>query len=80
VKCFDLVSSQAWLEPVKGGFEIQATKLFYELNDRKVLGIYENISGNDGHIGRIIEKYPEYLPLNLVQPNALDDEFADIPF
>ena len=75
VSTFDMVSSQAWLEPVKGGFEVKATDLFHELNEKKVLGFYENVTGSAGHIGRIKEKYPNYLPLSLVQP-VLDD----IPF
>jgi len=74
-----MVSSQAWLEPVKDGFEVKATDLFYELNGKKVLGLYESVTGSAGHIGRIKEKYPDYLPLSLVQPIP-DDGFAEIPF
>ena len=87
VSTFDMVSSQAWLEPVKDGFEVKATDLFYELNDKKVLGFYEEVSGGKGHIERVKEKYPDYLPLSLkylplcreVQA-PVDDGFDDIPF
>ena len=77
VSTFDMVSSQAWLEPVKDGFEAAATELFYELNKKKVLGLYEDVSGSAGHIERIKEKYPDYLPLSLKQP---EPDFCDIPF
>jgi len=79
VSTFDMVSSQAWLEPVKDGFEVKATDLFYQLNDKKVLGLYANVSSGSDHISRIREKYPDYLPLSLVQP-ATGDGFDDIPF
>ncbi len=78
VLTFDMVSSQAWLEPVKGGFEVKATDLFYELNEKKVLGFYENVTGSAGHIERIKEKYPNWLPLSLVQPVC--DGFDEFPF
>ena len=87
VSTFDMVSSQAWLEPVKDGFEVKATDLFYALSKKKVLGFYENISRGSDHIARIIEKYPEWLPLSLVQPAIpvpfdppVNDGFAEIPF
>ncbi len=87
VSTFDMVSSQAWLEPVKDGFEVKATDLFYQLNDKKVLGFYENVTGSAGHIERIKEKYSGWLPLSLVQPAytvpfdpPVDDGFDDIPF
>jgi len=76
---FDMVSSQAWLEPVKDGFEVKATDLFYQLNDKKVLGFYENVAGSGDHISRVIEKYSDYLAVSLVQP-ATGDGFDDIPF
>ncbi len=87
VSTFDMVSSQAWLEPVIDGFEVKATGLFYQLNDKKVLGLYENVTGSAGHIERIKEKYSGWLPLSLVQPAypvpfdpPVDDGFDDIPF
>jgi hypothetical protein len=83
VSTFDTVSSQAWLEPVKGGFEAKATELFYELNEKKVLGFYEAIAGSCQHIERVKEKYPDYLPLSLKQPilkQPVDDGFDDISF
>ena len=87
VSTFDMVSSQAWLEPVKDGFEVKATDLFYQLNDKKVLGLYENVTGSAGHIERIKEKFPGWLSLSLVQPAfpvpfdpPVNDEFSEIPF
>ena len=77
VSTFDMVSSQAWLEPLKDGFEAAATELFYELNKKKVLGLYEDLSGSAGHIERVKEKYPDYLPLSLKQP---EPDFIDCPF
>ena len=81
VSSFDMVSSQAWLEPVKDGFEVKATELFYELNDKKVLGFYEEVTGSGVHVERVKEKYPDYLPLSLAQRQpSIDDGFDDIPF
>ncbi len=80
VSTFDMVSSQAWLEPVKDGFEVKATDLFYELGKKKVLGFFENISRGSDHIARIAEKYPEWLPLNLAHPPPVNDGFDSVPF
>ena len=87
VSTFDMVSSQAWLEPTKDGFEVKATDLFHHFNKKKILGFYANVSRGSDHISRIREKYPDYLPLSLVQPanpvpfdRPVDDGFDDIPF
>ena len=80
VSTFNMVSSQAWLEPTKDGFEVKATDFFHELNNKKILGFYEGVSLGSDHIVRIIEKYPDYLKLSLVQPASSDDGFSDIPF
>ena len=77
---FDMVSSQAWLEPTENGFETKATDLFHKLNDKKVLGFYENVSGSTGHIERIKEKYPDWLPLSLVQPQPECPFDPECPF
>ena len=78
VSTFDMVSSQAWLEPTSDGFEVKATELFYELNKKKVLGFYECVAGSSDHIARVKEKYPDYLPLSLAQPQV--DFYEDLPF
>jgi hypothetical protein len=72
ISSFDMVSSQAWLEPIEDGFEVKATDLFYELNNKKVLGFYEEVAGDKRHIERIKGKYPDYLPLSLKQPKSED--------
>ena len=81
VATFDMVSSQAWLEPVKGGFDVKASDLFHELNDKKVLGFYTRAPDDGSHVERIKKKYPDYLPLSLTQPqSARDNGFDDCPF
>ncbi len=79
VSTFDMILSQAWLEPTNDGFEVKATDLFHHFNKRKILGFYANVSRGSDHISRIREKYPDYLPLSLVQP-ATGDGFDDMPF
>ena len=79
VSTFDMVLSQAWLEPTKEGFEVKATDLFHHFNKKKILGFYENVSRGSDHISRIREKYPDYWALSLVQP-APNNDFDDLPF
>ena len=66
VKTFDMVSSEAWLEPMEGGFNIGTTERFEELNERKILGIYySKIEGYYSHINTVAKKYPDYITLGL---------------
>ena len=75
VHTFDMVSSQAWLEPVKDGFEVKATDLFYQLNEKKVLAYFQNGTLGEMYIQRIKEKFPDWLPLCLTQPRG----YRDVP-
>jgi len=68
VGSFDMVMSQAWLEPTKYGFKVKATDLFHQLNNHKILGYYsDSIHMRSKHVLRIQDKYPDYLLLELAQ-------------
>lgn len=79
---FDMVSSQAWLELDGDGFKPQATELFYQLDEKKILGIYPD-KANDRyeHIKRICDKYSDYLPLNLneARTKAMEEQITSEP-
>jgi len=76
---FDMVSSQAWLVPIIGGFEVCATDLFFELKKRKVLGYYPELClMPSGHVDHIVEQFPDYMKLALAAPRIVNDD--EIPF
>ena len=77
-----LVSSQAWMLPVKKGFTVHASNLFHQLDEKKILGWYPEILRNDTeYIDRVQEKYPDHFPLALAVSSEHDDcsDFDD-PF
>jgi len=84
VSMFDMVSSQAWLVPTNGGFEVCATDLFHELSQRKVLGYYPGLCKSpSNHISHIAEQFPDHMLLALSDPSRgdVDNDFDDdIPF
>jgi|GEM_PF-1995121 len=79
---FDFVCCQAWMERTEDGFIAHGTELFKALNERKMLGHYPvrgslnypvRGSLNSDHAERILAKYPDYMVLELVDPNQYDD-------
>jgi len=69
VSRFDMVFSQAWLAPICGGFEVYATNLFHELNQRKILGYYPELCRSPSkHVSHIAERFPNYMLLALSVP------------
>lgn len=69
VDAFDTVVNQAWLQVTEKGFDVMTTKLFQELHNRKILGIFPAKTGDrTGHAERMLERFPDFLPLELATP------------
>lgn len=63
---FDNTLSQAWMLPNETGFDIYASELFQELNERKIIGIIHKYIDDDGaHVERVRARYPNYFALNI---------------
>jgi len=77
VEGFDMVMSQAWLEPTKDGFSVHCTDLFSEMQDRKVIGYYPDlVLEQSNHVVRIAERFGEdHLVVAFLNPNQ---EGADL--
>lgn len=81
VQQFDMLASQAWLEPIDTGFEVKATDLFYELNDKKILGIYaKKVSSRDDLIESVNEIFGGSLQLSPEDFSAEIDFDPENPF
>ena len=53
---FDMVYSQAWLEPTADGFTAKSTELFDDMHERRIIGYYPTrIKGESDHVTRIVE-------------------------
>jgi len=69
LQSFDMVMSQAWLEPTADGFTVSVTKLFTEFNGRRLLGYYPSLANKSfEHVRRIQEKFDNYLAVALAEP------------
>lgn len=71
VEQFDMVPSQAWLEPTHDGFNVKATELFHQMNARKVLGYYPGlVKQPSDHLSRIMRTFSsDYLLVALTESN-----------
>lgn len=83
IRQFNIVMSEAWMTEIDDGFELHATDLFYELNERKILGYYHKIPlYEENELEQLVENFPGYMKLELFKPSLHREmrELDEIPF